>query len=308
METLQRGDWIGEGADKFYQEMESQVLPAMERLHRALDQGARTAKQMDRVMEDAEVEAARLLGSLAGAAAAAAGGAAAVGQALGQAIGAMAAAQPAGQQGEAQEQGESDPAAQTLSRFPERVHELVQASPTLQAQVERLQEAGWTVEVGPAGEGSYADRDTQTIVIDGGDTPELQAGGIAHEAAHALGAEPQFQRPTAEMTREQFIESNVSQHLRDEANAQFHEAQVRHEIQQATGTDIGISGVQSAEYARIYGEYGEGNITREQAIDQMTTVFGEEITSTTGETYQDYYSETYEDWWDEHEAPRRREQ
>lgn len=104
------------------------------------------------------------------------------------------------------------------------MHELVRASPTLQSQVERLQEAGWTVETGPAGEGSYAERDARRIVIDGGESAELQAGGIAHEAAHALRGEPQFHRPTPEMTREEFVDLNVNEHLRDEAIAQFHEA------------------------------------------------------------------------------------
>lgn len=304
IDTLQGGDWIGQGATKFYQEMDLEVLPAVERLRAALNHSAQTTQQMSRVMEDAEDEAARLLGILAGTAAAAMGGAA--GQAMGRAAGEVV-GRPAGA-GAAGGQAGSDPTAQTLSQFDDRVHELVRASPTLQSQVEQLQEAGWTVEEGPAGGGSYADHDTQRIVIDSGNTPESQAGGIGHEAAHALAGEATYRPPTSEMTREQFVDLNLTEHLRDEANAQFHEAQVRHEIQQSTGTDIGISGVQSAEYERIYQEYREGNLTRDQAIDQMATAFEGEVTSTTNQNYRDYYAETYQNWWDEHEAPRRQNQ
>jgi WXG100 family type VII secretion target len=300
-EALQAGDWIGQGATKFYQEMDSQVLPAVERLHLALNQGAQTVQHMSGVMEEAEAEAARLLGMLVGA-----GAAAAAGRALGQAAGSLA-GRPAGE-GSAAGQGDNDPMAQTLSQFDDRVHELVRASPTLQSQIEQLQQAGWTVEEGPAGGGSYADRDTQRIVIDSSDSADLQAGGLAHEAAHALSGEPPFHRPTPEMTREQFVDQNVAEHLHDEANAQFHEAQVRHEVQQATGTDIGISGVQSAEYGRIYREFSEGNLTRDQAIDQMATAFEGEVTSTTNQNYRDYYAETYQDWWDQNVAPGRRNQ
>lgn len=300
MSTLQGGDWIGQGATKFYQEMDSDVLPAVERLRAALSQSARLTQQVSRVVDEAEREAARLLG---GAAAAAIGGAAGA-----VAAGPGTAGRPVQGEVAAGQQARGDPIARTLSQLDQRVHELVQASPTLQSQVERLQEAGWTVEAGPAGGGSYADHDRQSIVIDSGNTPESQAGGLGHEAAHALAGETTFHRPTPETTREQFVDLNVREHLRDEANAQFHAAQARHEIQQATGTDIGISGLQSAEYARIYREYHEGNLAREQAIDQMATAFEGEVTSTTQQNYRDYYAETYENWWDEHEAPRRQNQ
>lgn len=163
MDALQRGDWVGQGANKFYQEMDSAVLPAVERLRAALDQGARTVRQVSHLIDEAEAEAAR----------------------------------------------------------------------------------------------------------------------------------------------QQFIEQNAAENYRDEANSQFHEAQIRHEIQQATGTDIGISGEKSAEYARIYQDFSEGNLTRRQAIDQMATVIPDDITGTTGETYREYYSKTYADWWDRYEAPRR---
>lgn len=306
MDALQRGDWIGQAANRFYQEMQAEVLPAVERLRSALDQGAQATKQMSRIMEEAEAEAARLLGVSAGAAAAG-GSVAAVGHALGQQAAGMA-SQPARPQTEAGKQGASDTAAQILSQFDPRVRELARASPTLQSLIDRLGDTEWRVVIGPPGGATYADSSNNHVVIDGGETPEQQVNGITHEAAHVLYGETPFHRPNPEMTRKEFIELNVTEHLRDEANSQFHEAEVRHEIQQATGTDVGISGVKSADYARIYTEYSEGNITRAQAIDQMTAVVGDDITGTTKEPYREYYAETYENWWDEHEAPRRQDQ
>src|SRR3990170_176335 len=37
-QTLENGDWVGRGADAFYREMDSQVLPSLKRLASALDE------------------------------------------------------------------------------------------------------------------------------------------------------------------------------------------------------------------------------------------------------------------------------
>ena len=67
--------------------------------------------------------------------------------------------------------------------------------------------------------------------------------------------------------------------------------------------DTGVSGTQSADYQRIYNDFRDGNITREQAIGQMADIFPNETTGTTGQTYRDYYSPTYADWWDANAVP-----
>jgi WXG100 family type VII secretion target len=59
---LQSGDWIGVGADKFYQEMESDVIPAISRLGKAMDSGANAINQVAKIMEEADEEASRLFG------------------------------------------------------------------------------------------------------------------------------------------------------------------------------------------------------------------------------------------------------
>lgn len=61
MDKLQGGDWIGEGAQKYYQEMNDQVLPTLNRLHRALDEAARATGTISQTMKTAEDEASRVL-------------------------------------------------------------------------------------------------------------------------------------------------------------------------------------------------------------------------------------------------------
>ena len=57
MDTLQGGDWIGEGARKFYGEMNDQVLPSLGRFQNALAEAARITRQLAQIMKQAEDEA-----------------------------------------------------------------------------------------------------------------------------------------------------------------------------------------------------------------------------------------------------------
>ncbi len=61
MDVLQGGDWIGKGANAFYGEMSSQVLPTLNRLVRALEGGQQVTQQIGKLMKEAEDEAARIL-------------------------------------------------------------------------------------------------------------------------------------------------------------------------------------------------------------------------------------------------------
>jgi WXG100 family type VII secretion target len=61
MDKLQGGDWIGEGAQKFYQEMNDQVLPTMNRLNKALQEASRATAQISQLMKKAEEEASGIL-------------------------------------------------------------------------------------------------------------------------------------------------------------------------------------------------------------------------------------------------------
>jgi WXG100 family type VII secretion target len=57
-ETLQGGDWLGQGAQKFYSEMNSHVVPTLNRLVHALEQAAETTRQISQIQQQAETQAA----------------------------------------------------------------------------------------------------------------------------------------------------------------------------------------------------------------------------------------------------------
>jgi WXG100 family type VII secretion target len=61
LEVLQGGDWRGKSATAFYQEMDGQVLPSLKRLTNALTVAQLTTVQINRIMAEAEAEAARWL-------------------------------------------------------------------------------------------------------------------------------------------------------------------------------------------------------------------------------------------------------
>ncbi len=74
IDTLQGGEWIGQGSQAFYKEMEQEVLPALGRLVKALDQAQKVTLQISRIVKEAEEAAARLLGGAAGGTVTAVGG------------------------------------------------------------------------------------------------------------------------------------------------------------------------------------------------------------------------------------------
>jgi WXG100 family type VII secretion target len=61
MEVLHAGDWIGQGATAFYQEMGDQVLPTLKRVAAALDSAQQTTLQISQIMAQAEADAAHVL-------------------------------------------------------------------------------------------------------------------------------------------------------------------------------------------------------------------------------------------------------
>lgn len=61
VETLRAGDWIGRGATAFFDEMDSEVLPRIQRLESALTRAGELTQQVSRLMTEAEQDAAALL-------------------------------------------------------------------------------------------------------------------------------------------------------------------------------------------------------------------------------------------------------
>lgn len=105
VDVLRAGDWVGVGATKFYNEMDSTILPAVQRLAGALERAQQATQKISDIMHRTEDECAALfrtgssgIGSAAGAAAggAAAGAGAAAGGAAGAAAGGAAGAAAGG--------------------------------------------------------------------------------------------------------------------------------------------------------------------------------------------------------------------
>lgn len=60
MDVLKNGAWIGPNADKFYEIMESNLLPATKKLFSALDKAGETTNQVAKMMKDAEEQSKSL--------------------------------------------------------------------------------------------------------------------------------------------------------------------------------------------------------------------------------------------------------
>lgn len=66
VESLHGNQWIGQGADKFFGEMEQTVLPAMSRLVHALDVAGNVAQQIVNTFRQAEEETKGYFNNLGG--------------------------------------------------------------------------------------------------------------------------------------------------------------------------------------------------------------------------------------------------
>jgi WXG100 family type VII secretion target len=60
IQVLEGGDWIGEGANAFFNEMRSEVMPAMLRLVKALEMGADATRKTGQVIDQLEQDATQL--------------------------------------------------------------------------------------------------------------------------------------------------------------------------------------------------------------------------------------------------------
>ena len=62
MQQLKGGDWIGKGAKAFYKEMDSEVMPSMKRLEKAMAEASRITSHIAKLMKEAEDNSAKLFG------------------------------------------------------------------------------------------------------------------------------------------------------------------------------------------------------------------------------------------------------
>ncbi len=165
---------------------------------------------------------------------------------------------------------------------------LAARSPTLTRDLAALRHEGIRVEWGASGGGTFYDESQSRIVID------VAAAGNASSVVRSLSHEighVQFKEPAKFETREAYVHHN----LRNEGAATLHNATVRNEIIAQGGADIGISGANVTTYGRIASQAAAGTITRDQALDQIAAVFGQEHPSVAPNgTYIDYYGGHYD--------------
>jgi hypothetical protein len=149
-------------------------------------------------------------------------------------------------------------------------------APQLKADIQALEKAGWKIEAGDAGKGSYANRTTKTIVIDANEKGSAAAAVISHEVGHAKYT-PKFDYTS----REAYLKTTLA----DEGEAVLRNIEARDEVLKAGGDDIGIRGSQAAEYEKVYAQYLKDG-DRAAARDKIGDIFGsKEKTSTTGQSY-----------------------
>lgn len=168
-------------------------------------------------------------------------------------------------------------------------------SPTLVANLINLTNAGWTVQAGTAGGGTFANRTDHTITIDPNEinNPTQCTQSLAHESGHALYTlDPEV--PMDGLSRDEYVQQNIARHLRDEGEATLMNAEVREEIQHTSGTDIGIAGTHTDEYQGAYDRYRESG-DRNAARDEIGNIFGhgEHPSNSTTQDYSDYYGSGY---------------
>lgn len=326
IETLQGGDWVGPGATAFFQEMNGNVMPSLQRLASAFDSAQRAITQISRIVSEAESDAAKVLGKtpgpggvagpqeIAGAigsfvdTANAVGGSALAASAVAGALAALKSGNiPAATKAAIMRALEEGAVDRKLSMLSQSARDLIKKSPTLRAQILSLEQSGYSFKSGPVADGYYTDRDSSTIVIDQPLSDGATVSHVAHEVGHAVTPQQPSIAATPSMTRDQYVRANVDNLMANEGEAQFNAAKVRAELKAGGGTDIGIPGSQTADYQRAYDDFAAGRITRAQAVDRMANLMGNEKVSTPPyQAYRDYYADSYKTDWDTNIAPTRR--
>ena len=181
----------------------------------------------------------------------------------------------------------------------------ITSSPILMDKLGSLLTDGWVIRYGTAGGGSFCDKEANEIVLDPNESGDHLAmtQTLAHEAGHATYTPDPYVAPDG-LTRDEYVAANVNSQLKDEGEATLTNAEVREEIMNNSGEDIGIAGTQTDDYERITDSYQNGDIDRDTARQQIGDKFADgETTSTTNESYRDYYSQPYEDYYDDNVGP-----
>ncbi len=171
----------------------------------------------------------------------------------------------------------------------EDVDKLAGKSPSLQAEMKKLKDAGWQTKYGASGGGSYANRKDKVITLDGNlkGNSVATTQTLAHEVGHASYP---FKEDNSSKA------AYVNGTLADEGAATLNNIKVQREIITNGGTDIGIAGngTNHAVYNKAYDQFlKDGNA--DAARQAIGAQFGKgEVTSNTHQPYAEYYGSWYD--------------
>lgn len=182
--------------------------------------------------------------------------------------------------------------------LPPGTQAIINESPMLQEQILESSDLGYTMEMGPAGGGSYMDPAASRIVIESGMSDEWTASVVAHEVGHSLYDFP-YQPPDG-LSRADFIRVNTEASLLDEANARFNEIALERDLI-ANGSGASVASSWGPDHHAVLQGLQNGSLTQEAAINQIANDFRGYTTSTTGELYPVYYGNAYGDIYDQHQ-------
>ena len=189
------------------------------------------------------------------------------------------------------------------------VDDLVAKSPKLSENLRKL-DGKCDIVYGEAGKGTYYDSTAlprPKIVIDPNDKdkPEAVVQSLAHESGHALYTQDPYIPPDG-LTKDDYVAKNVNRNLKDEGEATMTNAEVRKEILDNGGPDVGVAGAQSEKYKEIAEKYPDPT-DRDKARQEIGDAFADGETPSgdqnAGKTYRDYYGESYADHYDKTNNP-----
>lgn len=130
-----------------------------------------------------------------------------------------------------------------------------------------------------------------------GDTESI-VQTLAHEIGHARYQEEPFV-PIGDLTREEFIDANTQRNLNNEGEATLVNLEVRQEILDNGGADIGVAGAGAEDYKKIF-ESGLHETDRAAAREDIGNKFasGETPSTDPSKNYGDFFGDFWGEYYD----------
>lgn len=193
--------------------------------------------------------------------------------------------------------GEANPASPRRAARPsvpeplKNVFGIIHESSILNAIYRDLDRRHYRFVYGPAGKGTYIDREAETVTIDKNAEahPEELVGLLAHEFGHARYT-PKILHPEDFPKEDDFVRAQVKDNLLDEGEASMVAVQAAGELH-AKKVEVDVPGVHHDEYVQIFAEFLKTK-DRKTACEKIGAIFGsgENPSNDPADTYEKYYS------------------